>query len=205
MNKSELLSRLKAMGFSKKILDAFSKVKRENFVPEKLGKEVYEDTALPIGYGQTISQPYTIAIMLSELELKKSQKVLEIGSGSGYVLALMSEIVGNKGKVFGIERIKELALKSKEVLSDYKNVKVYKKNGSEGLSEKAPFDRILVSAACREIPEKLLNQLKNRGILLTPKGPRFEQALVVIQRQGEEFKTLRKIPGFIFVPFVEGD
>ena len=111
MNKQELLKRLKAFGFSKQILDAFSKVKREDFVFEKLEKETYEDTPLPIGHGQTISQPYTIAVMLSEIELKKGQKVLEVGSGSGYVLALISEIVREKGKVFGIEIISELVAK----------------------------------------------------------------------------------------------
>jgi len=205
MNKQELLKRLKAFGFSRQILDAFSKVKREDFVFEKLEKETYEDTPLPIGHGQTISQPYTIAVMLSEIELKKGQKVLEVGSGSGYVLALISEIVGKKGKVCGIEIISELVAKSKEALAlgDYKNVEVYNRNGSDGLPEKASFDRILISAACREIPKKLLNQLKDGGILLAPRGPRFEQILVVIQRKGDKFVTKREIPGFIFVPFIE--
>lgn len=204
MSKKDLLKRLKAYGFSKKILDAFSKVKREDFVPEDLENQAYEDTPLPIGHGQTISQPYTIAVMLSEIELKEGQKVLEIGSGSGYVLALISEIVGKSGKVSGIEIISELAAKSKEALTDYKNVEAYNRNGSDGLPEKAPFDRILISAACREIPKKLLNQLKDRGILLTPRGPRFGQTLVVVQRKKDKFETIRKIPGFIFVPFVEG-
>jgi len=205
MNKQELLKRLKAFGFSNQILDAFSKVERRDFVPEEHEREAYEDTPLPIGHGQTISQPYTVAVMLSEIELKKGQKVLEIGSGSGYVLALISEIVGEKGKVFGIEIISELAAKSKEALAlgDYKNVEVYNRNGSGGLPEKAPFDRILISAACREIPKKPLNQLKDGGILLTPRGPRFEQSLVVIKRNKDKFEVKRKIPGFIFVPFVE--
>ena len=203
MNKQELLQRLKALGFSKNILDAFSKVKRENFIPEELEKEAYKDTALPIGHGQTISQPYTIAVMLSELELKKGQNILEVGSGSGYVLALLSEIIGKNGKVSGIEVVKELVAKSKESLEDYNNIEIYHRNGSKGLPEKAPFDRILISAACREVPKELLNQLKDGGILLTPKGPRFEQSLVVIERQGNEFKTIREIPGFIFVPFIE--
>jgi len=205
MNKQELLQRLKALGFSKNILDAFSKVKRENFIPEELEKEAYKDTALPIGHGQTISQPYTISIMLSELELKKGQNILEVGSGSGYVLALLSKIIGKNGKVSGIEVVKELVAKSKESLEDYNNIEIYHRNGSKGLPEKAPFDRILISAACREVPKELLNQLKDGGILLTPKGPRFEQSLVVIERQGNEFKTIREIPGFIFVPFIEGD
>ncbi|MEX0921094.1 MAG: protein-L-isoaspartate(D-aspartate) O-methyltransferase [Candidatus Pacearchaeota archaeon] len=202
MNKEQLINKLKAMGFKKKILDAFSSVKREYFIPEELKSKAYEDTALPIGEGQTISQPYTIALMLSELSLRKGQKVLEVGSGSGYVLALISKIVGKKGKVFGMEIINELAKKSKENLEDYKNIQVFNKSGWKGLPDDAPFDRILMSAAVREIPQNLLNQLKDKGILIAPKGPRFEQSIVIIKRDGDEFKTISEIPGFIFVPFI---
>src|SRR3989344_3741507 len=109
MSKPQLLSSLMEKSFSEDIISAFSKVPRENFVPKALEERAYEDIALPIGYGQTISQPYTIARMFSLLELKKGQKVLEIGSGCGYVLALLSELVGKKGKVFGVELINELA------------------------------------------------------------------------------------------------
>lgn len=202
MNKQQLIERLRAIGFSPKILEAFSEVKREDFVPEELERDTYEDTALPIGHGQTISQPYTIAVMLSELDLNEGQKVLEVGSGSGYVLALISKIIGKKGKVFGLEIIGKLAKKSKEALENYSNIKVYNKNGFNGLPEEAPFDRILVSAAVREIPKKLLSQLKDNGILVAPKGPVFEQNIVVIQRQGDKFITKSEIPGFVFVPFV---
>lgn len=203
MNQEQLVNLLKRYKFSKKVLYVFGKVQRENFVPKNLKRYAYENTTLPIGYGQTISQPQVIALMLSLLRLRKNQKVLEVGSGSGYVLALLSETVGKKGKVFGIERIKQLAEKSKENLVDYRNIRVYNRNGSRGLEEKAPFDKILISAAVREIPQKLLNQLKNRGILVAPKGPTFEQSLVVIQRQKNEFITKNTVPGFIFVPFVE--
>lgn len=211
MNKQQLIERLRAMGFSEKILEAFSAVKREDFIPEELQRDTYEDTALPIGHGQTISQPYTIAVMLSELDLNEGQKVLEVGSGSGYVLALISKIIGKKNsskhskseaRVFGLEVIKKLAKKSKEALENYRHIKVYNKNGSGGLPEEAPFDRILVSAAVREIPKKLLSQLKEKGILVAPKGPVFEQNIVVIQRQGDKFITKTEIPGFVFVPFV---
>lgn len=206
MEKQQLLQRLKAMGFSKKIINAFSDVKREDFVPEEFEGQTYEDTALPIGQGQTISQPYTIAVMLSELDLKPGQKILEVGSGSGYVLALISKIVGEKGRVFGLEVVKDLAKKSRESLrlDDYKNVEVHARNGFNGFPEKAPFDRILISAAVREIPKPLLEQLKDNGILVAPIGPRFQQDIMVIQKQGKEFTTKSKIPGFIFVPFVEG-
>ncbi|MFH1310832.1 MAG: protein-L-isoaspartate O-methyltransferase [Nanoarchaeota archaeon] len=204
MNKSELIEQLKRMGFSEKILEAFSLIKREKFVSEELQKKAYDDTALPIGHGQTISQPYTIALMLSELDLKEGQKILEIGSGSGYVLVLLSYILGQKSKIFGLEVIKQLAKKSKENLEDYGNIKIYNKNGFNGLPDEAPFDRILISAAAREIPKKILNQLKDGGILVAPKGPVFEQNIVVIQRQGDKFVTKTEIPGFVFVPFVEG-
>ena len=204
MNKEELLNSLREKGFSKKILDAFSKVKRENFIPRNISAMAYEDTPLPIGRGQTISQPYTIAMMLSLIDLRKGQKVLEIGSGCGYVLALISEIIGKNGKVYGIEVIRELAEKSRKNLMDYENIKVYNKNGADGLEEKAPFDRIIISAALRDIPEKIMGHLKNNGIIVAPKGSRFEQELIAIQRKSKsEFEIKKKIPGFIFVPFVE--
>ena len=203
MNKQELLNSLAEKGFSKKIIDAFSRVKREDFTPKNVRSMAYEDTALPIGKGQTISQPYTIAVMLSLMGLGKGQKVLEIGSGCGYVLALLSEIVGKNGKAYGIEVVKELAIKSKENLGGYRNITVYNRNGSEGLPEKAPFDSIIISAAIRDIPEKIMGQLKNNGIVVAPKGSRFEQEIVAIQRKSvSEFEIKKRIPGFVFVPFV---
>ncbi|GAJ18173.1 unnamed protein product, partial [marine sediment metagenome] len=169
---------------------------------KNLESRAYEDMALPIGKGQTISQPYTIATMLSLLDLKKGQKVLEIGSGCGYVLALISKITGNKGKVFGVEIVKELAEKSKTNIKAYKNVKVYNRDGRQGLKEKSPFDRIIISAACGEIPKKILNQLKDKGIVVAPVGPQHWQSLVAIQREKDDFKIKEKLPGFVFVPFV---
>lgn len=206
MNKQQLLESLREKGFSEEIVEAFSKVKRGDFVPKNVLPMAYEDTALPIGKGQTISQPYTIAVMLSLMDLKKGkgQKILEIGSGCGYVLALLSEIAGKNGKVYGMEVLKELAEKSKKNLEDYDNVKIYVKNGSHGLKEKAPFDAIIISAATRDIPEEIMGQLKNHGILVAPKGSRFEQELVAIRRKSNsEFEVKKKIPGFVFVPFIE--
>jgi len=171
MNKTQLLQSLKQQGFSRKIIDAFKKVKREDFVPEEIKHRAYEDRAQPIGKDQTISQPYTIAMMLYLLEIKQGQKVLEVGSGCGYVLALINTIT--KSKVYGIEIIKALAEKSKQNLKDYPNIKVYNKNGNKGLKEHSPFERILISAACEKIPETLLNQLADNGILVAPVGPKF--------------------------------
>ncbi len=228
MNKTQLLQYLKRRGFSKEILYAFSEVKRENFVPSKLEKHAYEDVALPIGEGQTISQPYTIGVMLSLLELKSTQKVLEIGSGCGYVLALISKIT--KEKVFGIEIIKELAEKSKENLKGYNNIKIYHGSGALGLEEKDAisvevqkgsrpsvfrgestretrgslvFDRIIISAACKEIPKKLLPQLKNNGIIVAPIGPRYEQSLIAFRKIKNKLTIKKEVPGFVFVPFVK--
>ena len=198
--KTQLLSSLKQKGFSKEILNAFLKVKRENFIPKQLKSRAYEDNALPIGKGQTISQPFTIAMMLSMLKLKTGQKILEAGSGCGYVLALLSEIVQD-GKVFGIEIIKELADKSKINLKNYSNVKVYNKDGADGL-ENEKIDRILISAACEQIPKTLLSQLKDNGILVAPVGSRYEQSLVAVQKIKNKFILKEEIPGFVFVRFV---
>ena len=201
--KQILLESLKEKGFSNKIIGAFEKVKREDFVPENLKERAYEDAPLPIGKGQTISQPYTIATMLSLLELKEGQKVLEVGSGCGYVLALLSSIVGKDGKVFGIEIIKELAEKSKENLKDCKNVKIHLGNGKNGLSKEAPFNRILISAAYKKIPEKLIGQLKDKGIIVAPIGNVYGQSLVAYQKTNGKLRLKKEIPGFIFVPLVE--
>ena len=164
--------------------------------------KAYEDTALPIGEGQTISQPYTTATMLSLLSLKKSQRVLEIGSGCGYVLALMSKIVGNKGKIFGVEIIKSLTDKSKINLQNYKNIIIYNKNGAAGLKEEALFDRIIISAACEEIPAVLTEQLEEGGIIVAPVGSQYEQTLTSFQKVKGELEIREEIPGFIFVQFV---
>ena len=204
MNKTQLITSLEEKGFSEDTLTAFSKVPRENFVPKALEERAYEDIALPIGYGQTISQPYTIARMFSLLELKKGQKVLEVGSGCGYVLALLSEIVGEKGEVYGIEIIKELVEKSKTNLNDYRNIKIYNKNGAEGLEEKSPFDRILISAAIDEIPATLTEQLKERGIIVAPINSMYGgSSLTAFQKSEDKLIIKKEIQGFIFVPFVD--
>ena len=203
MKKEELILSLKKKGFSKKIIDAFKEVPRENFVLEKLKPRAYEDTALPIGQSQTISQPYTTATMLSLLRAKKGQKVLEIGSGCGYVLALLSNIVGKSGEVFGVEVIRELAERSATNLKKYDNIGVFNQNGTDGLEEEKPYNRILISAGIEgKIPEKILHQLKDNGILVAPVGQRYFQSLVAVQRKKNKFSVIKEIQGFVFVPFV---
>lgn len=202
-SKQLLLQSLKQKKFSKEILEAFSEVERKDFIHEDLRKHAYDDIALSIGKNQTISQPYTISVMLSLMELKKGEKVLEIGSGCGYALALLSKIVGSKGKVFGVERIKELFELSKENLKEYNNVKVYNRNGFFGLKEKSGFDKILISAAIEKIPKPLIEQLKNKGTLVSPIGKKHEQSIISYKKIKNELKIKKRIPGFIFVPFVE--
>ena len=204
MNQKQILIKsLDEKGFSKEILNAFSKVKREDFVPENLKSRSYEDIPLPLGFQQTISQPYTIATMLSLLELKRDLKILEVGSGCGYVLALLSNIVGKNGKVFGIEIIKELAEKSKENLKSYKNVEIKIGNGRLGLPEESPFNRILISAGYKEIPKPLISQLKEKGIIVAPIGNAYGQDLIAYQKINQKLKLKEKIPGFIFVPLID--
>ena len=203
MNKLQLISYLKREGFSEKIVNAFEKVKRENFVPERYKEYAYEDNPIPVGYGATTSQPYTIAFMLNELELEKNTKfkVLEIGSGSGYVLALLSEIT--KGKIYGVEIIKELVEKSKETLNklNYKDIKVINKSGKNGLPEHAPYDRILISAACPDLEtaKALANQLKENGVIVAS----VKYSIFKIKKQKGKITDVKEFPGFVFVPLVE--
>lgn len=198
MNKEELLDYLRKKGFSENIISAFKEVKREDFVPPHLIGYAYEDIALPVMDGSTLSQPSTIAFMLNLLELKEGSKVLEIGSGSGYALALLSEIAKN-GKVYGLEIIRELAISSKEYLKDKSNVEIINRNGYQGLPEFAPYDRILVSASCAEVPRNLIRQLKDDGILVAA----VRQSIFQIKKlKGETIE--KEFPGFAFVPLVEG-
>ncbi len=197
--KAGFLRRLKEQGFSENIIGAFERVDRKEFVPEKFVEQAYWDEPLPIGAGQTISQPFTVAFMLSLLGVEDGQKILEVGSGSGYVLALLAEL--NKGgKIIGIERVGELVEKSLEVLSKWENVEVVRRDGSKGLSSEMPFDRILVSAASREIPQNLVHQLRVGGILVAP----VRNSIVRVRKETSENK-IEEFPGFSFVPLVEDD
>ncbi len=196
MNKAELLSSLKKKGYSDAVVEAFSKVKREDFVPEHLIGYAYEDMSLPVMDGSTLSQPSTVAFMLDLLDVKDGQKVLEIGSGSGYAIALLAEM-NKSGKVYGIEIIKELAINSRKYLSEKKNVDILIRNGCDGLPESAPFDRILISASCPQVPRNLISQLSNNGVLVAAvKNSIFQ----IKKNDGETIE--KEYPGFAFVPLV---
>ncbi len=201
--KDSLIRSLKNQGFSKEILDAFESVKREDFLQHSFQDRAYSDIALPIGQGQTISQPYTIATMLSLLDLKPGQRILEAGSGSGYVLALISKLIGKEDKVYGLERIEELVEQSKVVLLPYGNVEIVQRDANLGFKENAPYDRILISAACEKVPENLIAQLKEGGILVAPLGIYGEsQDLVAIRKNKGSYFIEKKVPGFAFVRFI---
>jgi protein-L-isoaspartate(D-aspartate) O-methyltransferase len=201
MDKGQLIALLKHQGFPDRIIDAFDKVRREDFITDNFKKLAYEDIALPISESETISQPSTIATALSLLKVRENMKVLEIGSGCGYVLALLSEIVGEKGRVYGIEIMQNLAERSIKHLRNYKNIKVYNRNGKIRMEE-APFTRIIISAALEEVPIEILEELEEGGILVAPIGPGFMQTLTQIRRMNKRFIVEKEIPGFIFVKFV---
>ncbi|MFH1234153.1 MAG: protein-L-isoaspartate(D-aspartate) O-methyltransferase [Candidatus Diapherotrites archaeon] len=188
---------------SEEVKSAFLKVPREIFFSIEQRQHSYADSAFPIGHGQTISQPSTIAVMLELLEVRKGMKALEVGSGCGYVLALLSELVGGKGKVFGIELIPELAVFSIKNLktAGVKNAFVEFGDGTKGMQKKAPFDRILVSAAAEEVPEALIAQLAPGGRLVAPVGPRHTQQMVVVEKskKGNVKKSFPENGYFVFV------
>ena len=200
MNKEDLIERLKDRGIKEKILKAIQIIDRKNFVSENNLEEAYEDHPLSIGYGQTISQPYTVAFMLQELELKKGDRILEIGTGSGWNAALMSYLVGENGEIYSVEVVKELAEKAKEILGDYKNVFVFNMDGSRGLAQYAPYDKIILTAAPKQMPEEIKKQLGDGGILLAPVGE-YMQKLIKITRKKDKFTETEK-GDFIFVPLV---
>jgi protein-L-isoaspartate(D-aspartate) O-methyltransferase len=188
---------------SKKVEDAIRKYRRECFVPESLCHLAYRDFPISIGYNQTISQPSTVSLMTEALEVKEGDRILEIGTGSGWQAAILSHLVGEKGEVYSIEIVKELAEFAKQNLRKTKvrNVQVFVKDGSEGLREKAPFDKIIVTAACPTVPKPLVEQLKVGGIMVIPVGNMYLQEMNVIKKlKGKTDK--RSIGSFMFVPLV---
>ncbi len=195
--KNNLIESLRIQGFKENIVKAFEKVEREEFIPDTYRSAAYEDMALPIGRGQTISQPSTIAFMLQLLDVQDGQKILEVGSGSGYVLALLSEM-NPSGKIIGTERISELVQSSREKLGKYENVEIFYTPHFIGLEEHSPFDRILVSASAQEIPQELIEQLKTSGILVIP----VLNSIMRLEKK-QKGSEIEEYEGFAFVPLVK--
>lgn len=182
-----------------KVLEVMSKVERHRFIPEDLIKNAYDDNPLPIGYGQTISQPYIVALMTQSLDLKPSDKVLEIGTGSGYQAAILAELVD---KVYTVEIIDELAKSASLRLEElgYDNIEVKNADGYFGWEEKAPFDKIIVTAGVNHVPLSLLKQLKEDGKLILPLGDTLRfQTLTLITKKVYTIET-EFITSVRFVP-----
>lgn len=205
----ELVEKLKRQGVLKtaRIIAAFLANDRKKFVPLEYKPEAYVDAPLPIGRGQTISQPYTVAFMMELLQPEPGQKILDIGFGSGWTTAILAHIVGDKGWVYALEVIPKLYEFGRSNLKKfpYENIKLYNKSGGEGLPEEALFDRILVSAAAHKIPPAFKDQLKVGGRLVIPvgRGVVFGQSIILLKKISQDKFEERSFPGFAFVPFVK--
>ena len=201
--KTELMDFWKrGLGLNESELKAFKDVDREDFVPQGIKDRAYEDIPLPILRGKTISQPTTVMMMTHALELKEGETVFEIGTGSGYQSAIIAKIVGPKGKVITTEVIPELVSFAKQNLAKagINNVEVYEDDGSKGMKEKAPFDKIIITAACKEFPKPLLEQLKPEGIIIGPVGDAYEQEMVRGRKDKKGKLELEFLGQFLFSP-----
>jgi len=183
-----------------RVLAAMGKVPRENFVAPEFAREAYADGPLPIGAGQTVSQPYMVAAMVEALDVQLTDRVLEVGTGTGYEAAVLGELAA---EVWTIERHAELADKARAILAElgYRNVHVICGDGSLGLPEHAPFDKILVAAGAPHAPPSLIAQLAEGGRLAVPVGNRVEQQLQVVRKIGGEIMTTSHVL-CCFVPLV---
>jgi protein-L-isoaspartate(D-aspartate) O-methyltransferase len=183
-----------------RVLEAMYMVPRHAFVAAHAQPEAYADSALPIGHGQTISQPYVVALMTEAAQIEPGDKVLEIGAGSGYGAAVLSQLAG---EVYTIERYRELAEGARERLQElgYRNIHVIHSDGSEGWPEEAPYDAIIVAAAAPDVPQPLLDQLVDGGRLIVPIGSRTYQTLVRVIRHGDNIHR-ESLTEVRFVPLI---
>lgn len=194
-------AQIESRGISnKRLLDVMRKIPREKFVSQNQRISAYEDHPIPIGEEQTISQPYIVALMTELLELKGEERVLEIGTGSGYQTAILADL---SKEVYSIERHENLLTKAGRVLTElgYRNVHLFVDDGSMGLKEFAPYDRIIVTAAAPEIPSSLTEQLSDSGIMVIPIGSVYSQDLNVVTKKSGEISIAKK-GGCVFVPLV---
>ena len=192
---------LRARGLrTRRLLDAFLSVPRHLFVPPSQCDQAYEDHPVVIGCGQTISQPYMVAWMTDVLRLTGGERVLEVGTGSGYQTAILAKLAA---EVYTIERIGELSAQAQALLGDLglTNIQFRVGDGTLGWPEAAPFDRIMVTAGAPAVPPSLTGQLADRGLLAMPVGGRGGQDLTVVERRGDEHRR-KRLGGCIFVPLV---
>jgi protein-L-isoaspartate(D-aspartate) O-methyltransferase len=199
--RSMVESQLRARGIrDERVLAAMFRVPRHEFVSAEYRDQVYEDHPIPIGEGQTLSQPYIVAVMLEALALDPSDTVLEIGTGSGYQTALLAELAK---QVYSVERHASLAHDARATLArlGYSNVEVALGDGSHGLAERAPFDAIVVSAAAPQIPPPLFEQMREGGRMVIPVGPAHAQELQLVRKQAGKL-IVANLEGCRFVPLI---
>jgi len=190
--------------FDPAVMRAMVAVPRHEFVPSNMLEQAYENRPLPIGYGQTISQPYIVALMTDLLQTEPEHRVLEIGTGSGYQAAVLSQLVA---EVFSIEIIDDLATRTSQLLErqGYKNIETRIADGYDGWPQRAPFDSIIVTAAISHIPPPLVQQLKKGGRMIIPVGTRFQtQYLTLVEKDMQGEVTTRQLLPVMFVPFTGG-
>ena len=185
-----------------RVLAVMEKIPRHEFVPEQDRNRAYEDRALPIGHDQTISQPYIVAFMTEQLDPQPTDRVLEIGTGSGYQAAVLAQLVA---EVYTIEIIEPLAQRAEADLKrlGYTNIRVRASDGSRGWPEAAPFDAIIVTCAPEKVPPPLVEQLRDGGRMIIPVGPWGDQELVLLRKQGEQLEQHAVLP-VRFVPMTGG-
>ncbi len=199
----QLVLQLKQLGIrDERVLSAIANVPRQLFVDEAIAHQAWENTALPIGFGQTISQPYIVALMTEELLQIRPDSVLEVGTGSGYQTAVLAQLIPH---VYSVERIKSLQYQARRRLQrlDFHNVSMRHGDGWDGWKSKAPFDAIIVTAAAETIPESLLDQLVDGGRMIIPVGE-HRQELVLVEKYGH--RTRKEVLGAVrFVPLIPGE
>lgn len=199
---SRLVHKLIREGYLKteRIIEAFKKINRADFLPRELEQVAEADIALPIGYGQTISQPSTVAFMLELLQPQEGDKILDIGLGSGWQTAILAELVGSQGRIFAIERIKELKEVGERNIGKYhfKNVNFLVGDGYRGLEKQAPFDKIIAAAESLELPKAWKTQLRIGGKMVAP----VKKNLTVIEKITDKKFRNKEYPGFLFVPLI---
>jgi protein-L-isoaspartate(D-aspartate) O-methyltransferase len=188
---------------SRNVEEALRKCRREFFVPDEVKHMAYRDFPISIGFNQTISQPSTVVAMTEALEVKPGEKILEVGTGSGWQAAVLSYLVGEKGHVYTIEILEDLAEFARGNLNKVgiKNVEVFVGDGSLGMKKNAPFDKIIVTAACPDVPKPLLEQLKVGGIMVLPIGNLYLQEMFVVRKLKDNVDK-KSIGSFMFVPLV---
>ena len=203
VRKIRLILELREAGIiDSKVLSAIEKIPREIFIPENFRNQAYENIALPIGNDQTISQPYIVALMTQALELKDNHKVLELGTGSGYQSSILSLLVR---RVYTIERIKSLVVKAEENFNKLKITNIVTKfaDGNLGWKEQIPFDRIIFTAATRNISQNFFNQISNNGIIVAPIVEGSKQILKKYTKKNNQILT-KNITNVLFVPNLDG-